>query len=139
MISKWLTLTLMVIVFLILCADAKRRGGGGKSRIGIKIFYKYKTNLLSVSNVGSSSNSSTESSSNPLRTILGTIFMLFTCGGGLFWKFYRCVGKEQPRQQQLYHHVSVNDRQTCTFDQLNEKNLSTNETDVRYIEISCII
>lgn len=63
----------MIFVYLISCVDAKGRGFGGRFRTSRKIFYKNKINLLSISNVESSGDSSNESSSNPLKLILGIV------------------------------------------------------------------
>jgi hypothetical protein len=60
--------------------------------------------------------------------------MLLSCVGGIFWRCYKCFGpKQRPQQQQTCHYVCTNSVQICIIDQLNETNLSTNETDVRKI------
>jgi len=135
MISKGL---LVFFVFFFLCADAKGRGVRVRTRIGMKIFYEYKMNVLSISNIGSSNGSSSESSLNPLA-IIGIIFFLFPCVCRILWKYYECFRKEQHRQQQMYYYSPANSEQICTIDQLNQTNLSPNQTDVSETYVPFII
>ncbi len=135
MISKGL---LVFFVFFFLCADAKVRGGRVRTRIGMKIFYEYKMNVLFISNIGSSSGSSSKSSLNP-RAIIGIIFFLLSCVCRILWKYYGCFGKGQHRQQQMYYYSLANSEQICTIDQLNQTNLSPNQTDVSETYVPFII
>jgi len=99
---------LVLFVFFLLYADAKRLGRGIRIRTGIKIFYEYKINILYISNIGSSSNSSDKTSSNPVKTIIGTIVFLLSCGCGIIWRFYICLGSERIHRQQMGNYICVN-------------------------------
>jgi hypothetical protein len=110
---------LVLFVFFLLYADAKRLGRGIRIRTGIKIFYEYKINILYISNIGSSSNSSDKTSSNPVKTIIGIIVFLLSCGCGIIWRFYMCLRSERIHRQQMGNYICVNPPSILIVDRLN--------------------